>query len=101
MTIITRMGSLIYVHHPGQRLNPDSTSKLQIEVGQTWYTELLFDLTYTLPTFLKSSGTLQKCSDQYNRDLDNCIIDVSRKFDRLQCIGKTFLFIKLRPWTKI
>ena len=101
MTMVTRMGSLIYVHHPGQRLNPDSTSKLQIELGQTWYTELLFDLTHTLPTSSKSSGTLQKCSDRYNRDLDNCIIDVSTAIYKLQCICKTFLVIKFRPWTKI
>ena len=71
------MGSLIYVHHRGQFLNLDTTSKIQTELGQVMFTEVLYDMTYSLPKILnEENGTT--CSDEYNDNLDTCIVDVHK-----------------------
>ena len=77
ITFSTRMGSLIYLHHEGQYLNPDSTSKIQIELGQIKFTEVNYDITYSLPIPSNTAGNSSSCTETNNKNLDNCLIRVS------------------------
>ena len=83
------MQSLVYVHPKGQFLSADTIDKVQVELGSETFTNIIYEVTYSLPKPQKSNvlkslqkATLRKkkdlsCTNALHYDLDMCIIDVS------------------------
>ena len=83
------MQSLVYVHPKGQFLSADTIDKVQVELGSETFTNIIYEVTYSLPKPQKSNvlKSLQKanlrkkkdlgCTNALHYDLDTCIIDVS------------------------
>ena len=68
------MDSLVYVHHDGQRLLPDSKSRIASKIKEKNFIELLYDLTYSVPT--KTYGKNQTCQQYNEHSFDYCIANV-------------------------
>ena len=68
------MDSLVYVHHDGQRLLPDSKSRIASKIKEKNFIELLYDLTYSVPT--KTYGKKQTCQQYNEHSFDYCIANV-------------------------
>ena len=68
------MDALIYIHHEGQKLLPDSTSKISMKTKKKYYIELLYDLTYSIPT--RTYGNRQNCRQYTEHPFDYCIANV-------------------------
>ena len=89
------MQSLVYVHPKGQFLSADTIDKMQVELGSETFTNIIYEVTYSLPkpqksidfkSFQKANLRKQKdlgCTNELNYNLDMCIIDVSKVFSWL------------------
>ena len=74
--MVTKMNALVYVHHQGQFLHPDSASKIFLQTTTKNFIEIYYDLTYSLPiTFY---GNKEICK-QYDNYFDYCMANVSKK----------------------
>ena len=83
------MQSLVYVHPKRQFLSVDTIDKVQVELGSEIFTNIIYEVTYSLPKPQKSNvlkslhkASLRKkkdfgCTNELHYDLDMCIIDVS------------------------
>ena len=75
--MVTKMDALVYVHHQGQFLHPDSASKIFLQTTTKNFIEIYYDLTYSLPIILHENKQICK---QYNGySFDYCIANVSKK----------------------
>ena len=97
------MNSVIFAHHHGQFYNPDTNSKVAIELGKKLFIEMIHDvskhtshyspiniiiilslpiqITYSLPKYLppeNNNGPNVTCTEDRNFWTDDCIINVSK-----------------------
>ena len=79
MELHTRMDALVYVYHEGQSLLPDSTSKISLKTKKKYYIELLYDLTYSIPT--KTYENKQTCRQYNKHSFDYCLTNVRPYLD--------------------
>ena len=62
------------MHHTGQFFHKNSLAKVQTSLQQKLFVNIYHDLTYHLET--STNDPWQKCSEENNDGLDNCIIKV-------------------------
>ena len=72
--LITKMDTLVYVHHEDQAWHPDSTSKINLRIKEKNYIEIFYDLTYSLP--ITNDGNKQTCQKYNTHSFDYCFADV-------------------------
>ena len=68
------MDAVVFVHHEGQRLLPDSNSKISLKIKKKYYIELFYDLTYSIPS--KTYGNKQTCQQYNKQSFDDCMANV-------------------------
>ena len=76
MKFVTKMDTLVYVHHHGMYWLPDTTTKVAMDTKQMNFIELFYDLTYTLPLDSHEEDH-QKCEEYKINSFDYCINEVS------------------------
>ena len=79
---VNKIDSFIFAHHPGHFYHPDSNAKLNLLLGTRMYSEIFYDLTYSLPE--KTTENSESCSlYSGNYSLDNCFLNVSLNHDSI------------------
>ena len=68
--INTKITTSIWVHHPGQWLNPDTDSNLNVNLGDMEFIKVSYSLIYSLPE-------VHNCGEYKINSFDYCIRDVS------------------------
>ena len=72
-----KIDSFIFAHHPGHFYHPDSNAKLNLLLGTRMYSEIFYDLTYSLPEEEMDENS-EGCSIyEGNHSLDICFLNVS------------------------
>ena len=75
MSITTKMRHYTYTHHRGQYLQAPAPPKIQTAGGEKFFVNMRHEMTYSLEDPDDPNG--QNCSNEYNSNLDNCIINVN------------------------
>ena len=68
------MDNYIYLHHSGQFFHKNHPPKIQTAIGQKLFVNVNHEMTYSLETFDENGN--QKCTNQNNNELDDCIVKV-------------------------
>ena len=74
VAISTKMDNYIYLHHSGQFFHKNHPTKIQTAIGQKLFVNVNHEMAYSLETFDENGN--QKCTNQNNNELDDCIVKV-------------------------